>query len=411
MVQIAPFKAIRYNPAKVPRLSDVISPPYDVIAVPEYHQLMERHPQNIVRIELPLAQRKEDRYVVAARFWKRWQNQRFLIEDKEPAYYGYEQRFSIGSQHLFRRGFFAVLKIEPLGRGHVRPHERTFPKHKEDRFQLMRATQANISPIFGIFFDTEKTIQSLLFDEMKEKPFLVARDDKGVTHRVWRWKNPSLQQTLTNALRKTDVLIADGHHRYETAWDYACKRDKQRRSSLRSPLPYHYVLIFLCPLADPGLIIQPTHRAVQWAASAEEWRARFMHDFSIQSVTGLKTLLTRLRTTRDPHAFAVAMEGNKLFWLKPRTEKNLQESLPVVYLHEKILKDMPPEKIAYGQDARDMVLRMQRGEANVAFLLPAPDKEAFASLCEQGILLPQKSTYFYPKIGTGFVMRSLVTKI
>src|SRR5580692_677981 len=133
MVEISPFKSIHYNPVKLPNLSNVISPPYDVIGVPEYDRLLKRHPQNIVRIELPLVQGKKDRYEIAAQLWQRWQNQRVLVQDKEPSFYGYEERFSVGGKPFFRRGFFAALRLEKPGQGHVRPHERTFPKHKEDR--------------------------------------------------------------------------------------------------------------------------------------------------------------------------------------------------------------------------------------------------------------------------------------
>src|SRR5437016_6055596 len=123
MVEIAPFQASHYNLNRMPNLSAVISPPYDVISVPEYDKLLKRSPRNIVRIELPLSQGKQDRYQVAAQLWRRWQNQRILVEDKEPSYYGYEQRFSVSGKPYFRRGFFAALRLEAPGRGNVRPHE------------------------------------------------------------------------------------------------------------------------------------------------------------------------------------------------------------------------------------------------------------------------------------------------
>src|ERR1043166_2184655 len=129
MVEIAPFKAIRYNLNRLPNLSNVICPPYDVIGVTDFHRLMARHPLNIVRVELPKTQGKRDKYEVAADFWKRWQNNRTLVREKDPCLYGYEERFSVGSASYFRRGFFAALRIETPGKGRIRPHERTFPKH------------------------------------------------------------------------------------------------------------------------------------------------------------------------------------------------------------------------------------------------------------------------------------------
>src|SRR5262249_28592252 len=132
MVEIAPFKAIRYNLVKFPSLSNLICPPYDVIGITDFHRLMARHPQNMVRVELPRTQGKKDKYELAAEFWSRWQNNRTLIREKEASFYGYEERFYVANQPFFRRGFLAALRVETPGKGRVRPHEQTFPKHKED---------------------------------------------------------------------------------------------------------------------------------------------------------------------------------------------------------------------------------------------------------------------------------------
>ena len=403
MVEISPFRAIRYNASKVPNLSVVICPPYDIISVPEYHQLLKRSPLNMVRIELPWAQAKGDRYAIAAGFWKRWQNQRILLEEKQPAYYGYEQRFLVGTQPYFRRGFFAALRLQPPGRGAIRPHERTFPKHKEDRLKLMRATQANISPIFGIFAG-QKAVQSLLVSRMQEKPLVTARDDRGVTHRLWRWNDPELVKSLTRSLQGEDVLIADGHHRYETAWNYA-RETESRRGTASRRAAWRYVLTFLCPLEDPGLVIQPTHRAVRWEGSLDDWQDRIDPAFTMQRMQSLTTLLSRLRANGQSAAIGMVVGGGQFFWLKPKAART--PTLPVVQLHERILRDIPQENISYNQDPRDAIEAIQRAEANVAFLLPSPDKDVFARLCKSGRLLPQKSTYFFPKVITGFVMRSL----
>ncbi len=399
MAEISPFRAIRYNSSKVSNLSTVICPPYDVVSVAEYHRLSKRSPQNLIRVELPMAQGKEDRYRIAAKFWTRWQNQRILQEDKEPAYYGYEQRFMIGTQAVFRRGFFAALKLETPGKGDVRPHERTFPKHKEDRLKLMRATQSNISPIFGIFAGRKK-VQQLLSQKMRERPLTTARDERGVTHRLWRWTDEATLKTLTDAVRGGEVLIADGHHRYETAWNYSQeKKSTSRRAASK------YVLTFLCQLEDPGLVIQPTHRAVRWDTPWEDWRDRVDRAFTMHRIDSLPALLSRLRVKNERSAMGMVVGGGKLFWLKPKNGHS--STLPVVHLHERVLKNIPLENISYNQDPRAAIEAIQRAEANVAFLLPPPDKDVFARLCKSGRLLPQKSTYFYPKVVTGFVMRSL----
>jgi uncharacterized protein (DUF1015 family) len=402
MVEIAPFRALRYNPAKVPNLSSVICPPYDVIPVSDYHRLLGRSPLNLVRVELPMGKGQEDRYTQSAKFFKTWQSQRILVEDRQAAFYGYEQRFLVGTQPFFRRGFFAALKLERPGKGKIRPHERTFPKHKEDRLKLMRATEANISPIFGIFAG-QKKIQSLIIDQMTERPLVTARDDRGVTHRLWRWTDPKIIHALAAGLRRVEVLIADGHHRYETAWNYAEEAGKRRTLSPRAAA--RYVLMFLCPLEDSGLVIQPTHRSVRWDGALNDWESRIdTASFTMHKMDSLTTLLSRLRGKKEHSAIGMVVQGGKIFWLKP---KNGKATLPVISLHDRILKDIPLENISYNQDPRDAIMAIQRAEANVAFLLPPPDKAAFARLCKSGRLLPQKSTYFYPKVITGFVMRSL----
>lgn len=403
MVDVSPFKALRFNGSRYPNLSGLISPPYDVISVPEYDRLLKRDPNNIVRVELPLAQGKQDRYELAAQIWKRWQNQRVLAQDKEPAFYGYEQRFSVGSEAFFRRGFFAAMRLERPGKGKIRPHERTFPKHKEDRLKLMRATHANVSPIFGIFFDRQKQVQKLLTKRMEEKPLVVSRDDKGVTHRLWKWTDAEARKIITGVLKAEEVLIADGHHRYETAWNYSQERAKADRKSSRKSA-YRFVMTFLCPLGDPGLVIQPTHRSVRHQASLDEWKSRVGSQFTMERMSTLSELLSKMRNSSETAALGMVIQGGSLFWLKP---KDSVAGLPVVPLHEKILKDIPLEHISYGQDPRDLVQTLQRGEVSAVFVLPPPDKEAFARICRAGRLLPQKSTFFYPKLATGLVMRSL----
>lgn len=407
MADIAPFRAVRYNENKFATVSKVMCPPYDVIHVPEYHKLLGRHVNNIVRIELPLQQGKTDRYKLAADFWTKWQKQRVLVEDKAPGYYGYEQRFSVNNENFVRRGFFAALKLETPGKGRIRPHERTFSKHKEDRLRLMRATNANVSPIFGIFFDKQKKAAALMDKRMAQKPLVVSRDDKGVTHKLWYWSDAEAIKTLGGVLRAEDVLIADGHHRYETAWNYGQECAAKSRSASKKQA-FRYVMTFLCPLADPGLVIQPTHRAVRvpegQGNDLASWQRRIEPYFTMQKVDGLTALLARLRTTKERNALAFVLEGGKLFWLRPKSKG---PSMPVVALHEGILKDFPLDAISYGQQPKGLVENLQRGEANAVFLLPPPDKDAFARICKAGRLLPQKSTYFYPKLATGLVMRSL----
>src|SRR5205807_9755234 len=253
--------------------------------------------------------------------WNRWQKNRTLIRDKEPAFYGYEERFSIGAQPNFRRGFLAALRVEKSGQGSVRPHERTFPKHKEDRLRLMRATHANISAIFGIFFDPQETAQKVIEHQMKGRPLAVCRDGKGVTHRLWKWSDPETIKTLKKVVASGDVLIADGHHRYETAWNYAQERLAQDRAKSTRKRAYRYVLTFLSSISDPGLVIQPTHRAVRWSASPEEWGKRIAPYFTMQKISGFNALMTRFRANHKHSGMGFVLEGGTVFWLKAKSKE------------------------------------------------------------------------------------------
>ncbi len=404
MVEIAPFKALRYNLKRHPSLSQIICPPYDVISITDYHRLMGRSPWNMVRVELPMTQGSKDKYEVAALFWKKWQNNKTLIREKEPCFYGYEQRFNVSGAPFVRQGFFAALRVEKPGRGRIRPHERTFPKHKADRLMLMRATRANISPIFGIYFDPQSQACKIIGERMQAKPLLVCRDDKGVTHRLWKWSDPPTIKALRKIVSSGDILIADGHHRYETSWDYAQERSQASQHSSKKTKAYHYVMTFLCSLTDPGLVIQPTHRAVRYQASQAEWENRITPYFILRKVPGLSVVMSRLRRKNEHSGMGLLLKSGPAYWLSP---KDKVSPMPVVALHEGVLKDIPLEQISYGQNPREMAEHLMRGEYDAVFLLPPPDKEVFARICKAGRPLPQKSTYFYPKVTTGLVMRTL----
>lgn len=407
MVDIAPFRSIRYNPRRFSNLAKVICPPYDVISVPEYHALVSQHPQNIVRIELPTPGGVKERYPQAARLWHRWQSQRVLVEDRIPALFGCEQRFIAGAKRFTRRGFLAALRLEAPGRGAVRPHEQTFAKPKEDRLNLLRALQANVSPIFGVFSDTENLFCKAAARLWSGKPESVTRDEQGVTHRVWRWTDPGLVRLLRRCLREQDVLIADGHHRYETAWVYS----REARARDRAPYAgraYRYVLACLCPMEDPGLVIFPTHRAVRSHRSPDQWRSQVSRNFTVRSCARLNQLLSRLRRSDGGAALGMVLPRG-LFILYPKSVQRtgVQKPLPVVLLHQRVLSGVSAQDITYSRDPYEVVSEVQRQEASAAFLLPPPSKAAFARAAMRGVILPQKSTYFYPKLPAGLIMRSL----
>src|SRR3989339_442650 len=254
MAKIKPFHGIRYKDGDI---SKFICPPYDIISAPEKERLKKSSAANLVRIELPDAAGGCNKYQSAARLFNDWRAKNVLLEDKTPALYFYEQTFADKGRKMTRRGFFAALGLENPHKGNIKPHEKTLAKPKEDRLKLIRAVRANISPIFGLFNDPKKRIVTLAKDISRAKPLSSAKDKDGVTHRFWKLEDRETIACIQNMLDNQNIFIADGHHRYETAWNYSQER-KKKDKKFSKDAGYNFVLVFLCPMEDPGLSIWPT---------------------------------------------------------------------------------------------------------------------------------------------------------
>ncbi|MDQ4048234.1 MAG: DUF1015 domain-containing protein, partial [Actinomycetota bacterium] len=253
MAEIQPLRALRYEPARVGSLEAVIAPPYDVIDDSLRAELKARSPFNVVEIDLPRAPDGGDPYAHAGETFAAWQAQGILAREEEPALWALEQRYAApGGGERRRRGFFARVRVTDYGPGRIRPHERTHPGPKEDRLRLMRATRANLSPIFSLFPDASGAAADALEAAVAGAPFAVAEDHEGTANTLWRIADPDAVASLQAALADAELLIADGHHRYETARVYAEEVGGEGEHS--------YVLMFLCALSDPGLTVFPTHR-------------------------------------------------------------------------------------------------------------------------------------------------------
>lgn len=270
MAEIIPFRALRYNPRFAPDLSQVVAPPYDVISPQAQDRYYRRHPYNVVRLILARGDPEgsgSDRYACAAQAFANWRRDGILRRDPTPALYLYEQEFSFGdtSRRLRRRGVLALVRLHDYADGIVFPHERTFSRYKDDRLRLMRACPANLEAILGFCPGPNPGVAAVLDGRLNAEPAVALVDEDGVSHKMWLAEQSEDVEALQTSLRDQPIIIADGHHRYETALNF---RNEGRSGAaatgmVRHRSPDNFVLMNLVQSDDPGLVILPTHRIIR----------------------------------------------------------------------------------------------------------------------------------------------------
>jgi uncharacterized protein (DUF1015 family) len=440
MARIYPFRAWRYNPSTV-RLGDVVTQPYDKISPAMQQAYYQRSPFNLVRIILGLpelfdAERGESVYTRAARDFKAWREQGVLIQEKEPCVFAYSQRFKVPGTDIVkeRRGFIALGKLHDYSEQVVFRHEQTLSKPKSDRLNLLKATHGHFGQIFMLYSDPAGSVEKILYDDNGPAEAEVT-DEYGVLHRLWRVSDPAAIRLLTTAMDDKKLIIADGHHRYETALNYskehtpaAAAPSEHNPSELPQPsYPEAAVMMTFVNMDSDGLVILPTHRVVHslegfdpavFAAAAKEF-------FTVEALaeadaTGLMAMLGRQQGT----AFvAVTRAGGLLLRSKPETIAGAlaglperQRNLDLSHLHSIILDrllGLDAEKVReqtnlrYLRDAGEAVDQVRRGEADIAFLTNPVTMEQLREVAFAGDVMPQKSTDFFPKLLSGLAIYAL----
>jgi uncharacterized protein (DUF1015 family) len=429
VADIVPFLGIRYDAERAGDVSRVLAPPYDVIGEAERAELEARHPQNVVRIELPRGE-GDARYAQAANLLRAWKTEGVLRADARPAFYVYEQQFTLPQapgRIYTRRGFFAAVQLEPFERRVVLPHEKTLAGPKEDRLKLMRATHTQISPIFGLYRDADGSAREIIDAATAAVPSLDATTADRVRHRLWRLGDPAAIAGLVRLLADKQILIADGHHRYETLLGLG--------PELRS-LDYpaggaaaDFAMMFLARAEDPGLLVLPTHRLVRNLPEFDFAALRASASAAFDIVDGDEATAPAIeeRLGREGTAgvvFAVRVPGSERttwFSLKPIVDLSalgppVLRQLDVTVLHGVILAPLlgidaaameSQSYLGYTHDTAEAMARVAAGEAQAAFFMNATKVEEVLAACEAGFVLPQKSTYFQPKLATGLVMYGL----
>jgi len=425
---LRPLRATRYATAATRDLSTRLSPPYDVLDAAGKQALLQADARNFVQVDLPHAPAKAagppQVYAQARLQFERWLGDGTLVRDPQPAFYVYQQGFRHEGVAHVRRMFFARLRLEPFGRGSVFPHEQTFGGPKEDRLCLMRATRANLSPIFALYEDAENAVARRLEQGCGADPLAVGTLE-GVENRIWAVTDAATIEEVSRLMRPKATYIADGHHRYGTALLY---REWLSESELEGPLPgehpAHYVLCVCCALEDPGLLILPTHRVLPGVAISTRWlQSDRQLDVAPLPVSDPQQAPQALGSF-GPQALALFSGLHKPMVVRPREASLLDDIAPerslawrrlgLAFLHAYLLeRKVVPElcggkgpEVRYIQSAQQAVEQAKQTRG-AAFVMQPTTIQELRAVCQAGDLMPQKSTYFYPKLASGLVINPL----
>jgi uncharacterized protein (DUF1015 family) len=416
MAKISPLRAVHYDPQRVGDIGRVVSPPYDVIDPAQRAELKSRSEYNVVEVDLPQG---DDPYAAAAEAFARWQDEGVLVRDEEPALWAVAQDYTgPDGKPYTRQGFFARVRVEDYGPGKVRPHERTHPGPKEDRLRLTRATKANMSPIFALYDDPEIAAWRALEPHLAGEPFADVTDPDGTRHRVWRVADAGAIEAVQAALDPAELLIADGHHRYETARVYA--------EEIGGEGAHRYVLACLVALQDPGLTIFPTHRLI---TDLDEARRKDLFEAVHRDWEISETSEAEL----EPAGESVPVEIGYLdahhrrpARLRLKDQATADAALPgmpqayreldTAVLEALILKGalgMSEDDIShlhgldYSRTTEEAKAKILSGEVKAGFFMGAVPVSRVQAIAAAGEVMPPKSTFFYPKVLTGLLFNKL----
>lgn len=428
MAEIQPFRAIRYTQADV---SDLIAPPYDILSDADKQALLRKDDHNIVAIDLPHLPPKsagpDSAYAKAAGDLTSWLDIRTLARDDAAAIYAYHQTYRLGGKALTRKKFFARLRLEPFGTGHVFPHEQTFGGPKEDRLKLTVATRCNMSPIFGLYPDPKNEIAAMIDAAVEPKPDQSGLLD-GVENKLWAVTDRKVIQAIQEKMAEKAIFIADGHHRYGTALNYR-QRQIEEEGKPAPDDPINFVLAVLCGMEDPGATIQPYFRSLANlpAATSSALQAALADTFTWKKVDTPASAekLAKLLAATGPQAVALYFAKEKAcLTLTPKApdllakyepnRKPAWRTLPYSILHRFIIDEVISPKLNGGKPVNihyhksmEEAVEDSRVSGGIAVLMPATTMAQLRDICTAGELMPQKSTYFYPKLATGMVINPL----
>ena len=430
MGEIFDFKGISYNKEKLSTLDDVMSPPYDIISPQMQNELYEKNPYNFVRLILgkqyPGDTEYNNRYTRAEQYLKQWLNESIVIESDRPAIYPYKIEYSINGKKNTINGLFTLLKLDPDYK-QVLAHEKTLSKPKADRLNLIRVCQANLEPIQLLYMDRKDSINKMIHNSMG-KPIMVVKDYVGFSHKLWKIEDQRLITSLKNSFKNKIFFIADGHHRYQTSINYA-KEMNEKTGIYDQNAPFNYRMVILTNMFDKGLTILPTHRLITMPNINEDHLIEKLNKYFIceRKKVNTKSETTRniaMRIKKDiattnEHKFAFYFKGK--YYILTLKEKKIMDSLTsdhsknwrtldVSILHKiilehamKITEEIIEDHVKYTRVDEEAVQFVNDGQFNFSILMNATKIEELRRVAEGKEHMPQKSTYFLPKMLSGLV--------
>ncbi|MBI5561983.1 MAG: DUF1015 domain-containing protein [Deltaproteobacteria bacterium] len=444
MAEIMPLKAVVYNPAAVRDMNKVMAPPYDVISPAYQDELYARDPHNFVKIDLnktgPSDNEGNDRYSRASALLKDWLASNVLARDERPAVYFYTQTYKLkdGARQT-RKGFVALARLEEFGKGGIHPHEKTLSGPKADRLRLMQTTNANLSCIFSLYSEPSLGINRLLEGAIKDAaPIIDVKDDDAIENRLWRIDDPAVIAKTVEAMKDKPLFIADGHHRYETALNYR----REELAKTKNPTgreAYNYIMMYFSNMDDEGMTIWPTHRVIRGLAGfdAKAFIGQCNPYFDLEEMpcapdngeTARKEFLNKVeKNGKKAIAFGLYMRGADAYYVLTLRSKDVMDkvfgpgipdvfkALDVTVLHSLILSKM----LGIGQEAQEKQLNLvyvknseeaidgaKKDNNQMAFILNPTRIEQVKAVALAGHVMPQKSTYFYPKLLSGLTINLL----
>ena len=441
VTQLAPLLPLRYDLSRLPEsegLASVVAPPYDVISPEGRAELAARDPHNVVRLILPEGE-MDAKYTHAAELLKAWRSEGVLVRDLEPAFYGYEQSFtrpgSKDGARSIRRGFLGLVRLASYAEKTVLPHERTLSGPKEDRLKLFRATRTNLSPGFLLYSDPQKALDAPIASGTALADF---RTPDGVTHKLTKISSPEAIRTIAEVASRAPLLIADGHHRYETALrmrdeieaELVAKGKAPPPDAPASEAPHRFFMVFFANGDDPGLQVYPTHRHVHDAPGCtfDVLLEQATKLFDVTNLSGdadsfLSALAKPQRASfvacaKDGRAALLTLKENADLASHPILGKQIPElrATDVAILHAAILEEIwgiskeaqaAKTNLWYPQDANAALADLRSGKGDCLFLMNATPPSVVRKVAEAGEVMPQKSTFFYPKVATGLTIHLL----
>ncbi|WP_419656990.1 conserved uncharacterized protein, DUF1015 [Desulfosarcina variabilis str. Montpellier] len=440
MATVLPFQGILYNPEMISDTGAVTTPPYDVISPDEQSAFYERHPNNIVRLILNQAtdadSAEDNPHTRSAAFFRQWQEEGILKKDDQPALYVKAITYTHAGETITRYGVIARVGIEPFEKRIVLPHEKTFSKVRSERLQLLKATHCNYCPIFSLYPDEGEIFATLEGAVHNASPIVDFVDEQNHRHQLWRVTDPAIHHQITEALQPKRLFIADGHHRYETSLNFK-KHLQATDPSFDDQHPANYVMMYLCSMSDPGLIILPAHRllkavsadALQQAIDAsrtyfeiaeypftpadrKEVEQRFLADLS----DGASRQAIGVYAHRAPVYYILSLKPGVMDDLFGDELDIALRSLDVTVLTRLIFmkvlgfdqQRLDNEKlIGYASTAEKAIDAINTDNYDVAFILNPTRIEQVQDIAQKGLVMPRKSTYFFPKVRSGLVMNGL----